>query len=75
LISTNPDLGEAQENIPVSYSGEHLEMGFNARYFMDALQTLESEDVELGFIDNSKPCIIKGEADEGFLGLVMPMRL
>jgi DNA polymerase-3 subunit beta len=75
LVSTNPDLGEAQEDIKVEYNGERLEAGFNPRYFIDTLQAMESEVVVLGFIDNSKPCILKGEADKGFLGLIMPMRL
>ena len=75
LVSTNPDLGEAQENLDVEYRGERLEAGFNPRYFIDTLQCMESEVVTLGFINNSKPCVIRGEADEGFLGLIMPMRL
>ncbi len=75
LISTNPDIGEVQENIGVEYSEETLELGFNARYFIDILQNMESEEVSLGFVDSSSPCIIKGESDLGFLGLVMPMRL
>ncbi len=75
LISTNPDLGEAQENIKIEFRGERIEAGFNPRYFIDTLQAMESEKVFLGFVDNSKPCTLKGEADEGFLGLIMPMRL
>ncbi|MEJ2025862.1 MAG: hypothetical protein P8Y00_12815 [Deltaproteobacteria bacterium] len=75
LMSTNPDLGNAQENMDIHYSGERLEMGFNARYFIEALQTMESERVDLGFIDSSKPCLLRGEADNGFLGLIMPMRI
>jgi DNA polymerase-3 subunit beta len=75
LVSTNPDLGEAQENMQIDYSGKRLEAGFNPRYFIDALQSMESENISLGFIDESKPCILRGDADEGFLGLIMPMRL
>ena len=75
LVSANPDLGEAQENIQVKYDGERLEAGFNPRYFIDVLQSMNSDTVSLGFIDSSKPCIIKGDSDEGFLGLIMPMRL
>ena len=75
MVSANPDLGEAQENIKIEYQEEALEIGFNARYFIDILQSMESEIVQLGFIDNSSPCIITGENDEGFLGLIMPMRL
>lgn len=75
LLSTNPDIGEAQENIDIKYNGERLEAVFNPRYFIDVLNAMESETVSLGFVDNSKPCILKGEADEGFLGLIMPMRV
>ena len=75
LVSTNPDLGEAQENIEVEYIGKRLEAGFNPRYFIDTLQAMQSEIINLGFIDNSKPCTLTGEVDEGFLGLIMPMRV
>jgi DNA polymerase-3 subunit beta len=75
LVSINPDLGDAEENLKVPYNGEKLELGFNARYFIDVLQVMESETVELGITDNSSPCLIHGENDKGFLGLVMPMRL
>jgi DNA polymerase-3 subunit beta len=75
LVSINPDLGNAKDNLEIEYSNEKLEFGFNSRYFIDALQAMESETVELGFIDNSSPCLIKGENDKGFLGLVMPMRI
>jgi DNA polymerase-3 subunit beta len=75
LVSTNPDLGEAREDMQVEYNGNRMEAGFNPRYFIDALQAMESEQVVLGFIDNSKPCVLKGDADKGFLGLIMPMRL
>jgi DNA polymerase-3 subunit beta len=75
LVSTNPDLGEARETVRVKYDGQRLEVGFNARYFVDILQSMESEEVELGFVDNSKPCVLRGNVDQGFLGLIMPMRL
>ena len=75
MVSINPDLGDVQEKIDVEYKAERLEAGFNPRYFIDTLQNMSSEVVELGFIDNSSPCLIKGKQDEGFLGLIMPMRL
>ena len=75
LVSINPDLGDAQENLSVEFEGEPIEAGFNAKYFIEALQAMESDIVELGFIDNSSPCLLKGNEDKGFLGLIMPMRL
>ncbi len=38
LVSINPDLGDAQENLKVEYNGESLELGFNARYFIDVFK-------------------------------------
>ncbi|MDY7037440.1 MAG: DNA polymerase III subunit beta [Thermodesulfobacteriota bacterium] len=75
LVSSNPDLGDALENLEVTYEGEIIEMGFNAKYFIDTLQAIESDTVQLGFIDNSNPCLITGDDDKGFLGLIMPMRV
>jgi len=75
LVSTNPDVGDVQENLDVSYGGRKMEIGFNPKYFVDALQSMESHNITLGFKDESKPCILKGEADAGFLALMMPMRI
>ncbi len=75
LVSINPDLGDAQENLVIDYKMERLEAGFNARYFIEALQVMDSDSVELGFVDNSSPCLLTGDDDKGFLGLIMPMRL
>ena len=75
LVSINPDLGDARENLEVEYKDERLEMGFNSRYFIDVLQAMESDIIELGFTDNSSPCLITGNDDKGFLGLIMPMRV
>ena len=75
LVSINPELGDAQERLEVEYQGEKLELGFNSKYFIDVLQVMESNEVELGLIDNASPCLITGKADQGFLGLIMPMRI
>jgi len=75
LVSVNPDLGDAQEKLQIDYKGDRLEAGFNGRYFIDVLQSMDSKVVDLSFIDNSSPCVIRGQDDKGFLGLVMPMRL
>jgi len=75
FVSINPDLGDVKDVIEVEYNDERLELGFNSKYFMDVLQAMESEIIEIGFIDNSSPCLFHGKEDAGFLGLVMPMRI
>jgi len=77
VLSQNPDLGEAKEEVPVEYAGEPLKIGFNARYVLDVLQVLRSKDIALELADDLSPGVIRGadEADEGFTAVVMPMRI
>lgn len=75
LVSQNPELGEARESLECDYEGEPFAVGFNARYFMDLCAAMRSEVITLAFADENNPCLIKGEGDEGFLSVIMPMRL
>ena len=75
VVSQNPDLGEAREALELDYEGEGLNVGFNARYFLDLCAAMRSEEISLGFVDEQNPCVITGEADTGFLSVIMPMRL
>jgi len=75
IVSNNPELGEAREALELDYEGDSFEVGFNARYFMDLCNAMRSEEIQLAFMDEQQPCLITGEADEGFLSVIMPMRL
>ncbi|MBI5042599.1 MAG: DNA polymerase III subunit beta [Nitrospirae bacterium] len=74
-VSTNPDMGEATEDIPVEYNGPPIFIGFNAKYILDTLSVIEGEEVILEMQDSLSPCIIKDKADKDYLCVVMPMRL
>ena len=75
ISSSNPDIGDAREEMEIVYSGPEMSIGFNARYMIDILQALESENVKLAVKDNMSPGLITPEGDEGFLSVIMPMRL
>lgn len=77
VISTNnPDLGEAAEEIEVDYRGTSLTMGFNARYLMDVLSVLGAgAEIELTLKDEVSPSLLRQAGDDGYLYVVMPMRL
>ena len=75
MLSVNPDLGDVEEKVEIQYIGEPLEIGFNPKYFIDALQAMDSDMLSLNIKDQTSPCLITGEKDEGFLGLIMPMRV
>lgn len=75
MVSVNPDLGNAEEKVEIKYEGNQIEMGFNPQYFIDALQPMDSDIIYLDIKDQASPCLITGDQDDGFLGLIMPMRV
>jgi DNA polymerase-3 subunit beta len=77
VLSQNPDLGDAREDVPVEYAGEPLKIGFNSRYLTDVVAALKADDVRLELADDLSPGVLKGagEADAGYTAVVMPMRI
>lgn len=75
ISSSNPELGDAMEEIDVVYEGEPLAVRFNARYLLDVLSVAETDRVELKFKDELAPSIIIPENRDNFLAVIMPMRL
>lgn len=75
LSSNNPDLGDAQEEIDVDYAGEPITVAFNARYLMDALNSIKAKEVRLGFKDATSPAQLIPTDDDDALAVVMPMRV
>jgi DNA polymerase-3 subunit beta len=68
------DVGEARESLPISYSGEVLEIGFNAEFLRDGLESVTDDSVRIKLISPLRPGLIHGESDD-FLYLIMPIRL
>ena len=75
-----PDLGEAHEDLEVEYSGEPMDIGFNANYLLEVLRYMPGEDVKLTFkaperAATLEPVSREGQAVPDYLCLVMPLRL
>ncbi len=75
LTSQNADFGSAKDDLEVEYDGDQLTLGFNCRYFIDALQVMEGEIIEACISSDDSPCLISSDDDEGFLSIIMPMKL
>ncbi len=74
LVSNNPEMGEAKEEVPAAYSGDGFVTGFNARYLLDVLSALEGEEAILQFKDPLSPCLIH-EEKQNYTCVIMPMRI
>ena len=78
LSSYHQDFGDAKEEVEVSYEGPSLEIGFNARYLMEALSVMDMEDVVMELKDEGSPGILKPQSvtePSNQLCIIMPMRI
>jgi len=76
ITSSNPNVGEARDVVePESYEGEPLTIGFNPRYMLDALTAIGCEHVRLLLKDELTPIVVRAAEDDGYLCVVMPMRI
>jgi DNA polymerase-3 subunit beta len=68
------DVGEAYETLPIAYSGDVLEIGFNPDFLRDGLESVAEDDVRLRLISPLRPGLISGSGED-FWYLIMPIRL
>lgn len=75
VSAATPDLGDAEESIPVGFEGESLEIGFNPDFLIDGIESLEEEEMLLRLISPLRPGLIQAVDSDDFRYLVMPIRL
>jgi DNA polymerase-3 subunit beta len=69
------DVGEAEESLPVPFAGEPLEIGFNAEFLREGIESVTGETVRFRLISPLRPCVLQAEGSDDFLYLIMPIRL
>ena len=75
LSASNTDASSATEELEVSYSGNEMEIGFNARYLLDIAGQVNSEMVEFALADQGSPTLVRTPGDDASLFVLMPMRV
>lgn len=75
LSSVSPEVGEGNHSIPIEYSGEPFEIGFNSRYIMDVLEAVGENVVIFGVSDELSPAVIMPESGAHYINVIMPMRV
>jgi DNA polymerase-3 subunit beta len=71
----NPEAGEVTDDVPVEYNGPDIEIGFNAKYIIEALSSIGDANIMLKFTDPLSPTLITGMQDERHQCVIMPMRM
>ncbi len=73
--SSSAEIGRVEEKMSIEKSNsENLKISFVAKYMMDALKSFDDDKVEISFVGEVKPIILKSEKDEGLTQLVLPIR-
>lgn len=75
LFATSVDEGSAEDEMDAVYDDEAIEIGFNSRYLLDILAQMKSTSVQMYLKDNISQVMLKDEADDNALYVLMPMRL
>ena len=68
------DVGEMRESLPIGYAGDVIEIGFNAEFLRDGIESVVDDSVRFKLISPLRPGMILGEGED-FLYLIMPIRL
>jgi DNA polymerase III subunit beta len=74
VFARTQDVGEAKESLPVQFSGDPLEIGFNAEFLREGIESLAADEVQLRLISPLRPAVIEGGEDDPTY-LIMPIRL
>src|SRR5437588_2773290 len=74
VSAVTQDVGEARESLPAPFTGEAMEIGFNAEFLRDGLESVESDSITFKLISPLRPAVLEGEGDD-YVYLIMPIRL
>ncbi len=75
ILCNNSEHEEAQEEFPVSYSGDKLDVSFNIAYLLDVLVSLDAKSTLFSFSDPNNSLVISIPGGDDFKYVVMPMRI
>jgi DNA polymerase III subunit beta len=68
------DVGDARESLPAPYAADPMEIGFNADFLREGLESIDSPTVRIKLISPLRPAVLEGESDD-YTYLIMPIRL
>ena len=75
LTVLTAESGRAAERVDGQFTGEELVVAFNPNYLLDGIEAIRAETVILEVIDSSKPATVRGEGEDDYRYLLMPVRV
>jgi DNA polymerase-3 subunit beta len=75
VAAETPDIGDASEGMPAPYSGEPMEIAFNPQFFVEGIDSVESDEISLQVSSPLRPGLLRPVGSDDYSYLVMPIRL
>ena len=75
IITSNTEKGSAYEEVPITIDGDGLNVAFNPRYYLEALRSIDDEEVEILYASSLNPCIIQAVEGDDYKYFILPIRL
>jgi len=74
VSAVTQDVGEARESLPAPFAADPLEIGFNAEFLRDGLESVDAETIKFKLISPLRPAVLEGDTPD-YVYLIMPIRL
>jgi len=75
IIAVSPQMGDNISELTGEITGEDLEIAFNAKFILDVLPVLQSEEILIEFAGSLSPGILRPKTDKNYLYIIMPLRM
>ncbi|MBT3234745.1 MAG: DNA polymerase III subunit beta [Bdellovibrionales bacterium] len=75
ITANHQSLGHAVEDLDINYRDKDINVGFNAKYLLETIQTFPDGDIDIELNNELSPIVIKSPNANNYLSIVMPLRL
>ena len=73
-LSITSSIGSMNEDIGIEKEGVDIKIGFNPKFYMDALKVIDDDEIDIYMVDYKAPCYIKDE-NESYMYIILPINL
>lgn len=74
-ITSNAELGDVLEEMDATLAGDPIEIAFNAKYITDVIRNISDDELCMKFNSNVSPCVVCPKEGDGYLYLILPVRV
>ena len=75
ILAQSEETGASEVELDASIEGQELEIAFNVKFLLEALESISAGDVVIEMTASNAPALIRASNDQGFLCVLMPMHL